>query len=107
MGITSTQLQGPAWLEVTAVTLMVLIGWGIAALQWHEARNVRQVGRKILLRAGSVALFCGLLLALLYGWRFAHQWPWLTIPWMYATHGVLNSVGFTLLTFMGRSMKEV
>ncbi len=107
VGITSTQLQGPVWLELTAVTLMVLIGWGVAVLQWYEARNVRGMGSKVLLRAGSVALFCGLLLALLYGWRFAHQWPWLTIPWMYATHGVLNSVGFTLLTFMGRSMKEV
>lgn len=106
VGITSTQLQGPAWVEVSAVTLMVLVGWGVALLQWHEAGKVYQRTSKILLRMGSVALFGGLLLALLYGWRFVHLWPWLTIPWMYATHGVLNSVGFTLLTFAGRSLKR-
>lgn len=106
VGITSTQLQGPAWLEVTAVTLMVLIGWGVALLQWREAGEVHQKSSKLLLRIGSAALFGGLLLALLYGWRFAHLWPWLTIPWMYATHGVLNSVGFALLTFAGRSLER-
>lgn len=105
VGITSTQLEGPAWLEVTAVTLMVLIGWGVAFLQWQEARRMQFTTRSLLLMMGSVALFCGLLLALLYGWRFAQQWPWLTIPWMYATHGVLNSVGFTLLTLLGRSIR--
>jgi hypothetical protein len=106
VGITSTQLQGPAWIEVTAVTLMVLVGWGVALLQWYEANRMRQRSSKLLLKMGSVALFGGLLLALLYGWRFAHAWPWLTIPWMYATHGVLNSVGFALLTFLGRSAEE-
>ena len=106
VGITSTQLQGPAWIEVIAVTLMVLVGWGIALLQWREGGKVRERTSKLLLRMGSTALFGGLLLALLYGWRFAHLWPWLTIPWMYATHGVLNSVGFTLLTFVGRSMER-
>lgn len=106
VGITSTQLHGPAWIEVTAVTLMVLVGWGIALLQWREAGKGRHRSSKLLLRLGSAALFGGLLLALLYGWRFAQLWPWLTIPWMYATHGVLNSVGFTLLTFVGRSMEE-
>ncbi len=106
VGITSTQLRGPAWLEVTTVTVMVLVGWGVALLQWHQAGKVRQRTSRLLLRMGSVALFVGLLLALLYGWRFAHVWPWLTIPWMYATHGVLNSVGFVLLTFLGRSTEE-
>lgn len=106
LGITSTQLAGPAWIEITAVSTMVAIGWGAAALQAYESRKVQGLASRILLVMGSVALFGGLLLALLYGWRFQHQWAFLTIPWMYATHGILNSVGFTLLTFLGWTMEK-
>jgi hypothetical protein len=106
IGITSTQLAGPAWIEVTSVTLMVLIGWGVAIAQARAAWSARGLAR-FLLWLGSGALVAGLLLALLYGWRFHHQWSWLTIPWMYATHGVLNSVGFVLLSFLGFTLSRL
>lgn len=100
VGITSTQLNGPAWIEVTSVTALVLVGWSVAIAQARYAMRSRGVARALLV-LGSVALMLGLLLALLYGWRFHHQWAWLTIPWMYATHGVLNSVGFVFFSFVG------
>lgn len=103
IGITSTQLGGPAWIEVISVTMMVLVGWGVVVAQALNALLGRGLAR-VLLLLGSLALMIGLFLALLYGWRFHHQWAWLTIPWMYATHGVLNSVGFVLLSFVGLTM---
>lgn len=74
--------------------------------QAQAALSVRGWAR-FLLWLGSGALVAGLLLALLYGWRFHHQWAWLTIPWMYATHGVLNSVGFVLLSFLGFTLSRL
>ena len=102
IGITSTQLAGPAWIEIMGVTTMVTVGIGGAIQQLRVAwRTSTPVLISLLLSFGSIALAGGLSLALLYGWRFHYQWEWLTIPWMYATHGLLNSLGFTLFSFLG------
>ncbi|MEL7247335.1 MAG: YndJ family transporter [Bacteroidota bacterium] len=102
IGITSTQLAGPAWIEIMGVTTMVTVGIGVAIQQLRVAwRTSTPVLISLLLSFGSIALAGGLSLALLYGWRFHYQWEWLTIPWMYATHGLLNSLGFTLFSFLG------
>lgn len=102
IGITSTQLAGPAWIEILGVTTMVTVGIGVAIQQLRAAwRTGTPVLISLFLSFGSIALAGGLSLALLYGWRFHYQWEWLTIPWMYATHGLLNSLGFTLFSFLG------
>ena len=104
-GITSTQLAGPHWVEVLGVSIMVTVGVAIACLQIRNAwRLKQQLAAQVLLVLGGFALIAGLSLALLYGWRFYHQWSWLTLPWMYATHGLLNSLGFALLSFLGQSL---
>ena len=105
IGITNTQLGGPAVVEIVGVTTMVAVGIGIATLQVRHAwlSQLPPIPR-LLLTLGGIALAGGLSLALLYGWRFHYQWNWLTIPWMYATHGLLNSLGFSLLSFTGHHL---
>lgn len=102
-GITVTQLAGPAWIEMLGVTTMVLVASGVAIRQIAYAINQRQLS-SIALGTGGLALLAGMTLALLYGWRFEHQWPWLSMPFMYATHGVLNSLGFSLASFLAYTM---
>ncbi len=99
-GITSTQLSGPPWIEIIGVTIMVLVASVLAIRQIAFARN-QNLSSSVLLSLGALALLAGMTLALLYGWRFEHQWPWLSMPFMYASHGVLNSLGFSLLSFTG------
>ena len=103
IGITSTQLAGPNWIEVLGVTTMVIVGIGVGIKQIQFAwQNGISILPRLFLTLGGLALVVGLSLALLYGWRFHYQWEWLTIPWMYATHGLLNSLGFAFLSFLGR-----
>ena len=106
-GITSTQLDGPAWIEILGVSIMVTVGVGIAIQQLRYAwRSKRSLLAPLLLSLGALALIAGMVLALLYGWRFHYQWSWLNVPWMYATHGLLNSLGFSLLSFLAYSLKN-
>ena len=106
-GITSTQLDGPAWIEILGVSIMVTVGVGIAIQQLRYAwRSKRSLLAPLLLSLGALALIAGMVLALLYGWRFHYQWSWLNVPWMYATHGLLNSLGFSLLSFLGYSLRD-
>lgn len=102
VGISSTQLSGPPWIETVGVTLMVAVAIALAFRQMAFARS-RPLQEGLLLSLGAIALMAGMTLAFLYGWRFQHQWPWLNMPFMYATHGVLNSLGFSLLSFTAYS----
>lgn len=106
-GITSTQLDGPAWIEILGVSIMVTVGIGIAIQQLRYAwGSKRPILAQLLLSLGALALIAGMGLALLYGWRFHYQWSWLNVPCMYATHGLLNSLGFSLLSFLGYSLRN-
>lgn len=105
-GITATQFDGPPAIEMIATTIMGSFGIYIALRQIRQAFRQVIVSEKIFLLLGGIALFLGMLLALAYGWRWTHQWPWLTIPFMYATHGVLNSVGFAVLSLLGYLIKS-
>jgi len=101
IGITTTHLDLPVWIEVAAVTIMVLGGF-IAGLlhcflgweNWHKNYG------KLWLLAG-LALMIGMTLAFGYGWRHIYLIPALSIPWMYAVHGTLNAVGFALPAVLG------
>ena len=103
IGITTTHLHLPVWIEVAAVTVMVLGGLITGVLHcilgWE---NRQQHYGKLWLIAG-VALMVGMALACGYGWRHVYIIPVLSIPWMYAVHGTLNAVGFALPAVLGWS----
>ncbi|PHI21407.1 hypothetical protein CEQ90_03140 [Lewinellaceae bacterium SD302] len=92
VGITASQYDLPAWVEVASVSLLAvcalifstrIIRLGISEKRW-------------LLVSGGLALGAGMLLALCYGWRYYFPIPALNIPVMYALHGSLNSLVFAL-----------
>lgn len=107
IGITVTQLSGPWWVEASAVSILVATAYLLAVLQLRSSirKNSAQAVR-LLWGIGALALFAGMTLALAYGWRFQLRWEWLTMPLMYATHGVLNSLGFALLSLVGYVLEK-
>lgn len=101
IGITTTHLKLSFWIEVFAVTVMVLGGFMTGFLHcllgWE---NRQQNYGKYWLIAG-LALIIGMCLALGYGYRHIYLIHTLTIPWMYAVHGTLNAIGFALPAVLG------
>jgi len=98
LGITLSQFGAPAWIETAAATIMASGGMVLAV--WHiglafEKNNPLPRGIGQLGIAGC--LFVGMTLALLYGWRTYFPLPFLSIPWMYALHGSLNTLGVGVL----------
>lgn len=100
VGITSSQLELPWWIESTAASVLAFSAVGIAQgyLRWA---NLLGQPSKGLFRVGAVALALGMSLAVLYGWRYVLPLPWLSIPAMIAAHGTLNSWGFCLPCVLG------
>lgn len=94
VGITSAQFGVDPWLETMAATLMALGGLGVAI--WHAGLAL-EPGQFWLQRLGKLGLFLclstGMILALLYGWRHYFPSSFLSIPWMYALHGTMNTLG--------------
>ncbi len=94
VGITSAQFGADPWLETFAATLMALGGLGVAF--WHAGLAL-EAGQALSRRLVKLGLFLclgtGMILALLYGWRNYFPLPFLSIPWMYALHGTLNTLG--------------
>ena len=101
IGITTTHLNLPVWIEVVAVTIMVLGGFTTGLLHCFLGWEKRyQVYGQLWFLTG-VALMAGMFLAFGYGWRHVYLIPTLSIPWMYAVHGTLNAVGFALTAILG------
>lgn len=101
IGITTTHFDLPIWIEVMAVTIMFIGGFGIGLLYcFWGGKHWRTVYGKLWI-VGGIALLAGMSLALGYGWRHYYLIPTLTIPWMYVVHGTLNAVGFALPTILG------
>lgn len=97
IGITITQLGlGTDW-EMASAWLMAL---SAAAVAWMHLRLAFNSDYSLKIRMlwaiSSLSLFGGMLLAALYGSRFATPIGWLDIPMMRALHGTLNAVGFSL-----------
>lgn len=94
VGITSAQFGVDPWLETFAATLMALGGLGVAV--WHAGLALDS-GQSWLQRLATLGLFLclgtGMTLALLYGWRNYFPLSFLSIPWMYALHGTMNTLG--------------
>jgi len=92
-GITTTQLAMPFWIETAAVTVMALGGIGVGLLHFGRSK-----GRfNWLWKLGALGLCCGMILAMMYGWRYVFPTTWLSIPKMYASHGTINSVSLGLI----------
>lgn len=94
VGITSAQFGVDPWLETSAATVMALGGLGVAV--WHAGLALES-GQSWSQRLAKLGLFLclgtGMTLALLYGWRNYFPLPFLSIPWMYALHGTMNTLG--------------
>lgn len=101
IGITTTHLDLPVWIEVFAVTVMVLGGFLIGLLHCFLGWQNRKMGYGQLWFLAGIALMVGMVLACGYGWRHVYLIPALSIPWMYAVHGTLNAVGFALPAVLG------
>jgi hypothetical protein len=85
---------------VTAIALAASIA-ALAAIQWRLASSLHVRGARIFLRLASGAVFAGMGLACLYVIGEQTGKNWLTIPAMASTHGVLNGLGFVLLSLLG------
>lgn len=105
LGITSSQLEMPAWIETGAVTILAGSAFGISHGYLAWSGDVSRGARACFL-IGGLALSLGMVLALLYGWRYQFPIDWVTIPAMYTLHGTLNSWGFCLPCVLGNTLLE-
>ena len=105
IGITSSQLSLPPAIEVFAVTILACSALGISHGYLAWAGEVEQAP-KVCFLLGGLALGCGMVLALLYGWRSLVPISWVTIPAMYTLHGTLNSWGFCLPCILGNRLLQ-
>ncbi|MEN0050921.1 MAG: YndJ family transporter, partial [Bacteroidota bacterium] len=94
IGISSSHLDGPPLVEVVAVTIMVAAGIWVGLLHLLLAKQMQFRAYACLWVLAGLALISGMVLALLYGWRYYFLIPSLSIPSMYALHGTLNAIGF-------------
>ncbi|WP_353481879.1 YndJ family transporter [Haliscomenobacter sp.] len=98
LGITLSQFDAPVWIETAAATIMA--SGGIVLAVWHVCLAFEK-NSPVLRRSGQLGiagcLFLGMTLALLYGWRTYFPLPFLSIPWMYALHGSVNTLGVGIL----------
>lgn len=102
VGITTSHWQWSPIIEVGAVISMATggIAVGMLYLRTAFAGNHHLLTRFLWVLAG-LSLLVGMSLAILYGIRYYRPIPWLSIPWMYFTHGLLNSLGFALCGLLG------
>lgn len=105
LGITSSQFDWPFIIELAAVSLMASAGLtvGLAYIVLGRRKSSWQSGLFIL---GGLALASGMCLALLYGWRYVMPLSFLSIPWMYAVHGSLNSLGFVIPVLLAWNLSK-
>ncbi len=103
LGITTTHFGGPVWIETAAVTFLVLGGFTSGGLLLKRAFYPGKTWVKCLFGLAGCCIVLGMALAFLYGWRHFFPVPMLSIPWMYAVHGTLNSLGFSLPALIGFS----
>ncbi len=99
IGITSSQLALPFWVETVSVTILASSAFVVSLGHLRWAGRGSGLTRWLFALAGT-ALAGGMILAMLYGWREVMPLPWITIPAMYAVHGTLNSWGFCLPGFV-------
>lgn len=100
IGITTSHLNWPIWIETVAGLIMAAGGMGLAFMHFQAGLNARKRSVQTLFLLGALALFIAMILAGLYALRPYYPLPWLSIPWMYAVHGSLNTFGTSLILFL-------
>ncbi len=95
-GILITGFGGPVWLETGGVTALSAMGVITGGLLLQSSSRPKSFAVKFLLVTAGASLIAGMSLAFLYGWRHYYPISQLSIPWMYAVHGTLNSIGFAV-----------
>lgn len=90
----------PALRMVAAVTFSVSVAVLAGAIVWLSSRARHPVAR-VLLRTGGGAVWLGMALATAYAITDYAGRAFLTMPGMASTHGLLNGLGFALLTTLG------
>lgn len=95
LGITISHIGGLLWIETASSTVMALAGMGVAGIHLLLLKKTDSLPVRLLWIATGIFLFGGMVLALLYGWRYFFPLPFLSIPWMYAVHGTINTLALT------------
>lgn len=97
IGITTSQFDWSPLIEVLAVLVMAVGGLTVGGLHLRLAIvSKSSLGIRSLWTIAGLSLIAGMSLAFLYGIRYYYPISFLSIPWMYAVHGSLNSLGFAL-----------
>ncbi len=105
IGITTTQLGLPHWIETLAGSVMALSATGAGIVFIRASR--REVGvTRWLWFCGGLSLFATMLLAFLYALRPIFSLFWLNMPLMQAVHGSINALGFGTLMLLGWRFKS-
>jgi hypothetical protein len=95
IGITGAQFGAGTIGEFVAAAVLAPSAMVIGALQIRLAFDACPPGfRRGLLVGSAASLIVGMTLALLYAARGVVAVEWLDIPWMRASHGTLNALGF-------------
>jgi YndJ-like protein len=105
LGITTTQLGLPHFIETIAAVSMALSGVlsGFVFIKFGFKED--GITQKLWL-LGGFCLLLGMILAFCYAIRPIYAIPILTIPFMQAVHGSLNALGFGTLTLVGFGLKK-
>jgi YndJ-like protein len=105
LGITTTQLGLPHFIETIAAVCMALSGVLSGFVFIKFGFKEHGFTQKLWI-VGGFCLFLGMVLAFCYAIRPIYPLSILTIPFMQAVHGSLNALGFGTLTLVGFGVKE-
>ena len=96
-GITCTHFQVMPWVEPVSVAVLVTGALGVAYGQMRLAFTAAaSIGVRVLFFISGLSLAVAMILALGYGLRSILPMPSLSLPFMWAFHGGLNTFGFGL-----------
>lgn len=89
------------WAELAGAVVLTAGMWAVALLTWKAIRG-RQRDRttRLLLATSSTVLAVTMVLALSWALGEATGLPHPTLPWMAATHGLGNALGFALCSVL-------
>jgi YndJ-like protein len=105
LGITTTQLGLPHFIETIAAVCMALSGVLSGFVFIKFSFKETGITQKLWL-LGGFCLLLGMILAFCYAIRPIYPIAILTIPFMQAVHGSLNALGFGTLTLVGFGLKK-
>jgi YndJ-like protein len=105
LGITTTQLGLPHFIETIAAVWMALSGVLSGFIFIRFSFKEKGLTQKLWF-LGGFCLLLGMILAFCYAIRPLYPISILTIPFMQAVHGSLNALGFGTLTLVGFGLKK-